>query len=149
MLPQFFAISRQFLLVILRASLALWQSYPFDHFTLTKRTHPPAGSSPPAGPFPSAFQPRLSSYPIARFFGCILCFTFVPSQVQSLLDNCTPAQFDALSPWFSPPVCYQLSWAGGLSLLRTHLPPHTTSSRPCVSTCLGLPLCRMMPGFSG
>ncbi len=40
---------------------------------------------------------------------------------------------------FSPPVCYQLSQAGTLSLLRNHLPPRTAS------TSLEFPLVPVLP----
>ena len=48
---------------------------------------------------------------------------FLPSQAWPLLADQAPPQLCAVSPRFSPPVCYQPSWAGGSSLLWIHLHP--------------------------
>lgn len=48
---------------------------------------------------------------------------FLPSQARPLLASQAPPQLGAMSPRFSPPVCYQPSLAWGSSLLWIHLHP--------------------------
>ncbi len=59
---------------------------------------------------------------------------FLPSQPTMLLAMASPCRPDYRSFRFYPPHCYQVSQAGTSSLLRIHLPPHTTL------VCLKFPL---------
>jgi len=103
-----------------------------------ERTQAPDGSSPPA--------PRS---PWHLSLGCLLpcaldpwAYALVYLRPFAALEGfwpTRPSASRALSSQFYPPVCYQLSSAESSPLLRTHLPPCTTYSLPCLPACSSLP----------
>lgn len=86
-------------------------------------------------------------FPAAVIFSLLLLLVgwshtlnvFLPSQAWPLLADQAPPKLSTVSPRFSPPVCYQLSLAGGSSLLWIHLNPAPHRLTSCFHL-FGLPI---------
>jgi len=107
-----FITGRRFLGVLSAASLALWQSYRLRYLTPPERTSDASKLVTPGFSVPlgiSALVIFSSSYS-----GSSVTLFGLPSPLRMtywLLALYAPLQLGAVSPKFSPPVCYQLSLA--------------------------------------
>lgn len=119
-----FVTGRRFVGVVSAASLALWQSYCLRYLTPPERTSRASRLVTPSSSVPLGISTLVifsSSYS-----GSSVTLFGLPSPLRMaywLLAQYVSLQPGAVSPKFSPPVCYQLSLAQGLSLLRAHLHP--------------------------
>jgi len=83
-----------------------------------------ANSSSPSLSYPLTFQSLLSSLELLFLLLHLHSLNiFFPSQASCLPRLHAPRLLQTVSSQFSPPVCYQLSSAKSLPLLRIHLLP--------------------------
>src|SRR5690606_10420259 len=139
--PYSLFLSRHMAAVSSRCSCGVSSSkaiYRIPHRYSAEQTQAPAGSSPPVPRSPWHFSPG-SLLPCSFDPWSYALVYLRPFATLEGFWHSRPSALKALSSQFSPPVCYQLSSAESSSLLRTHLPPCTTSSLPCLPACSSLP----------